>query len=131
MRELTDKVSDMLSDIFVGFEGENDGLKLCGCGEKCGMKFFFVAIKGACLVADACESGTSFLHVLQLCHNVGKDGVASFGGDVGDERPLVGRIIAEVSVMYEQGEEFVLAAYDVAVVSEGGDGHFGRLLGEH
>lgn len=37
VRELTDKVSDMLSDIFVGFRGEDDGLKLCGCGEEGGI----------------------------------------------------------------------------------------------
>ena len=66
VRWLTDKVSDIWG---VG-RGKDDGLELGRSRFEHRFQFVLIPIQGFGLIADACESATSLLHIVKLSHHV-------------------------------------------------------------
>ena len=59
-------VSVMVSDIRGVGRGKDDGLKLSRSRFEHRLQFFFISFQGFGLITNACESATSFLHIVKL-----------------------------------------------------------------
>ena len=84
VRWLTDKVSDIRG---VG-RGKDDGSKLGRSRFEHRLQFVFITFQSFGLITNACESTTSFLHIVKLSHHVCKYGIAPFRRHIFDVQIL-------------------------------------------
>lgn len=102
VRWLTDNISDIWRPVIVGDSlmrlmifswrtvifvsdflgigrGKDYGLELSWRWFELRLQLVFIPFQCFCLIADACETATSFLHIVKLSHHVCKYGIAPFG----------------------------------------------------
>ena len=84
-------ISVRVSDILCVGGGKDYGLELSGSRFENRLQFVFISFQCFGLIADACESATSFLHIVKLSHHVCKYGITPFR-----------RHIFDVQILYQQ-----------------------------